>query len=194
MSRRVGVKTLARTALFTALIVVGGFIRIPIGAVPITLQTLFVLLGGALCGKRVGFFAPLIYLILGLIGLPIFSAGGGITYFLYPTFGYLLGFTFAGMIAGICKQGLARRIICNLVAVLIIHVIGVIYFYFMSNFYMQVADALYTQVANIPVYTGASVSLWQAVLTGSLIFLPIDIASAIVSAIVANKISPIINK
>jgi biotin transport system substrate-specific component len=151
-------------------------------------------LGGALCGKRVGFFAPLIYLILGLIGLPIFSAGGGITYFLYPTFGYLLGFTFAGMIAGICKQGLARRIVCNLVAVLVIHVIGVIYFYFMSNFYMQVADALYTQVANIPVYTGASVSLWQAVLTGSLIFLPIDIASAIVSAIVANKISPIINK
>ena len=59
MSRKVGVKTLARTALFTALIVVGGFIRIPIGAVPITLQTLFVLLGGALCGKRVGFLLRL---------------------------------------------------------------------------------------------------------------------------------------
>ncbi len=194
MSKKVGIKTLVRTALFTALIIVGGLVRIPVGAVPITLQTLFVLLGGALCGKIVGFLAPLIYLMLGLIGLPIFSAGGGVTYFLYPTFGYLLGFAFAGIIAGIPKQGLRKRIVCNLVGVLIIHVIGVIYFYFMANFYLQVADIFYTQVADIPVYSGATVGLWQAITMGSLVFLPIDILSAIGSAIIANKLSPMINK
>ena len=195
MSAKIRVKTLARTALFTALIVVGGFIRIPIGAVPITLQTIFVLLNGALCGKKVGFLAPLIYLLLGLVGLPIFSAGGGIAYVLYPTFGYIVGFVFAGFIAGIPKKcGVAKRIIFNLLGVSVIHVVGVLYFYFMSNAYLQVADVMYTQIANAPVYSGAEISLWQAILTGSLVFLPVDIISAIISALTAQKLYPIINK
>lgn len=194
MSKGLGVKKLAYTALFVALIVVGGFIRFPIGAVPITLQTLFVLLGGSLCGKRVGALAPIIYLALGLIGIPVFSAGGGIAYVIYPTFGYLIGFVFGGLIAGLPKSGFVKRVLFNLIAVLVVHLIGVIYFYLMSNLYLQVADAMYNMIANIPIYSGAQLSLWQAVLTGSLIFLPVDVLSAVISALIANKVSPIINK
>ena len=98
MSKRLAVKKLAYIALFTALIVVGGFVRIPVGTIPITLQTLFVLLGASLCGKTVGVLSAVVYLIIGLIGVPVFSAGGGIFYVLQPTFGYLLGFVLAGLI------------------------------------------------------------------------------------------------
>ena len=194
MSKRSGVRKLAEIALFTALIIVGGFIRFPIGAIPITLGTLFVLLGGALCGKRVGAIAPIIYLIIGLIGIPVFSAGGGITYILYPTFGYLLGFVFAGLIAGIAKKGFVKKLVCNLIGVLVIHVVGVLYFYFMSNFYLQALDLMHQTATQNPIYSGASVTLGQAIITGSLIFLPIDILSAVISALIANKLQPIINR
>lgn len=194
MSKRLGVRKLAQIALFTALIIVGGFIRFPIGAIPITLGTLFVLLGGALCGKRVGAIAPIIYLIIGLIGIPVFSAGGGITYILYPTFGYLLGFVFAGLIAGIAKKGFVKKLVCNLIGVLVIHVVGVLYFYFMSNFYLQALDLMHQTATQNPIYSGASVTLGQAIITGSLIFLPIDILSAVISALIANKLQPIINR
>lgn len=194
MSKRLGVRKLAEIALFTALIIVGGFIRFPIGAIPITLGTLFVLLGGSLCGKRVGAIAPIIYLIIGLIGIPVFSAGGGITYILYPTFGYLLGFVFAGLIAGIAKKGFVKKLVCNLIGVLVIHVVGVLYFYFMSNFYLQALDLMHQTATQNPIYSGASVTLGQAIITGSLIFLPIDILSAVISALIANKLQPIINR
>ncbi len=194
MSKRLGVRKLAEIALFTALIIVGGFIRFPIGAIPITLGTLFVLLGGALCGKIVGAIAPIIYLIIGLIGIPVFSAGGGITYILYPTFGYLLGFVFAGLIAGIAKKGFVKKLVCNLIGVLVIHVVGVLYFYFMSNFYLQALDLMHQTATQNPIYSGASVTLGQAIITGSLIFLPIDILSAVISALIASKLQPIINR
>ena len=64
-------------AFFTALIIVGSFIRIPLPPVPITLQTLFVLLAGYMGGPQVALMSVGIYLFLGAIGLPVFSGGGG---------------------------------------------------------------------------------------------------------------------
>ena len=193
MSKRIKAKWIATTAIFVVLIAVGGFIRIPIGAVPITLQTIMVLLAGGIGGKKVGFFATLIYIILGLAGVPLFSAGGGITYLLYPTFGYIFAFLIGAIIAG-CGKSIKGRILFNLIAVLVIHLIGVTYFYLMGNVFLKATDAIFTSINQNPVYTGAELSLWQAFLTGSLIFLPIDIVSAIVGAIVCEKVSKIVNK
>ena len=64
--------------LFTALIAVGAFIKIPIPVVPFTLQYLFTMLAGLLLGSRLGTLSVLSYMLLGLAGLPIFSEGGGI--------------------------------------------------------------------------------------------------------------------
>lgn len=177
MSKRLAVKKLAYIALFTALIVVGGFVRIPVGTIPITLQTLFVLLGASLCGKTVGVLSAVVYLIIGLIGVPIFSAGGGIFYVLQPTFGYLLGFVLAGLIAGVPKKGFWSRLGFNLLSIIVIHVVGVVYFYLISNLYLDI-----------------SLGLSQVILSGSIIFLPVDIISATLSAIIANKVYPIVNK
>ena len=79
------------TALFTALIAAGAFIKIPLGPVPVTLQTLFVLIAVCSLPLSLSVLSVLVYLVLGAIGLPVFTTGGGIAALLGPTGGYLLG-------------------------------------------------------------------------------------------------------
>ena len=83
---------MALTALFAALISVGGRITIPIPYVPITLQTLFTVLAGLLLGSKLGAVSSALYVLMGLLGLPVFSAGAGPAYVFHPTFGYMIGF------------------------------------------------------------------------------------------------------
>jgi biotin transport system substrate-specific component len=83
---------------FIMLTAFGAFVRIPLWftPVPITLQTFFVLLSGALLGSNLGTFTQLSYIALGIAGVPIFTgAGSGLTYLLGPTGGYLFGFLLA---------------------------------------------------------------------------------------------------
>lgn len=94
-------KRLILTALFTALIIVGSYIRFPLPPVPFTLQTLFVLLAGFLGGSRMALFSVLIYLLLGFVGLPVYSGGGGIAYLLGPTGGFLIGLIPASLLSGL---------------------------------------------------------------------------------------------
>lgn len=85
-------RQLTMTALFVALIAVGAFIRVPLPNCPFTLQILFTTLAGMVLGSRLGAASVGIYIILGLVGVPIFTSGGGPSYILQPTFGYLIGF------------------------------------------------------------------------------------------------------
>jgi len=78
--------------MFVAMIVVGAFIKIPVPIVPFTLQFLFTMLAGILLGGKDGCRAVVIYIFLGLIGLPIFAEGGGFAYIFKPSFGYIIGF------------------------------------------------------------------------------------------------------
>jgi biotin transport system substrate-specific component len=89
-------------ALFFALLTfVGANIRIPMVPVPFTLQTLFVILAGAVLGARTGALSQTIYLSLGAFGLPLFAGtAAGIAVFAGPTGGYLIGFLFAAFIVG----------------------------------------------------------------------------------------------
>ena len=84
-------KTLILAAFFTGLTAVGAFIRIPLPFVPITLQVLMVLLSGLLLSPRAALLSQAAYVLLGLSGVPVFAGGGGISYTLSPTFGYLMG-------------------------------------------------------------------------------------------------------
>lgn len=72
-------KNLMYCSLFTALIAVGAFIKIPIPVVPFTLQFLFTTLAGLLLGSKMGAVSVIAYMVLGLVGLPIFSEGGRMT-------------------------------------------------------------------------------------------------------------------
>ncbi len=90
-------------ALFAALTGVGALIAIPLPftPVPITLQTFFIFLAGALLGKYLGALSQLIYLLLGVVGLPVFAKGSsGIGALLGPSGGYLVGFIPAAFLVG----------------------------------------------------------------------------------------------
>ena len=70
-------KLIALIALFAALAAVGAFVKIPIGTVPVTLQFAFCNLAMLLLGWKWGTVSIAVYLVLGLVGVPIFTLGGG---------------------------------------------------------------------------------------------------------------------
>lgn len=85
-------QTLVLCALFCALIATGAQITIPVPYGAFTLQLLFVLLAGFLLPARDGFLTMLAYLLLGLVGAPVYAGfSGGLSSLVSPTFGFVLG-------------------------------------------------------------------------------------------------------
>ncbi len=88
-------------SLFAALTAVGAFIKVPFYPVPFTLQFLFCAYAGMLLGARKGLYSQLLYVGIGLIGVPVFANGGGLSYVFQPTFGFLIGFIIAAFVMGL---------------------------------------------------------------------------------------------
>ena len=90
--------------LGSILLAISSKIKIPFYPVPMTMQTFVVLLIGISFGWRLGVATICLYILEGIIGLPVFSGtpekGIGLAYFIGPTMGYLIGFIFAGYLAG----------------------------------------------------------------------------------------------
>lgn len=86
------------------------FVPLPFTPVPMTLQTLFVVLAGALLGPRLGAASQLAYLAMGVAGLPVFYGGSfGLAHLLGPTGGYLLAFPVTAYVAGLLARPSGRR-------------------------------------------------------------------------------------
>jgi biotin transport system substrate-specific component len=99
------IHSLVWIGLMAALLSVGGSVAIPIGPVPITLQTLFVFLAGLILGPRGAALAVLLYWVAGSLGLPVFAGGkAGLGIFLGPTGGFLLGFLPAAVFCGLFRS------------------------------------------------------------------------------------------
>jgi len=144
-------RELSLVALFAALTGIGGFIRIPIPYVPLTLQTLMVMFSGLILGGRLGALSQLVYILVGLMGIPIFAHGGGPGYVLQPTFGYLVGFVCGAYVIGTITERndpLQRSVIfVALVAgTLAIYVPGITVLYLNLNFIQQKAVSLSTVI------------------------------------------------
>ena len=141
MKRRNLIVTLTLSALFCTLICVGSFIRIPMpNMMPITLQTFFVLLTALILQTQASVIANITYIVLGLIGLPIFSGGGGLGYVLMPNFGFIIGFVIATVIMSLITEKLNNHklwqyIAISLLGIIIIYIIGILYFVFITNVY-----------------------------------------------------------
>ena len=92
-----------------ALIALGGYVSLPLGPVPISLQTFFVMTAGFVLGPTNGALAVALYLLAGLVGLPVFAGGtAGIEKLLGPTGGFLFSFVPMAMIAGIATRDRSR--------------------------------------------------------------------------------------
>ena len=140
--RREKAKDLTVCGLFSALIAVGAFIKIviPMGAdsMNFTLQWFFVLLAGLLLGSKRAFLSVSTYLLIGLMGIPVFARGGGPAYLLRPTFGFLLGFALAAYAMGkICEWMHSSKpgtwIFAATVGYVIYYGMGILYFYFITH-------------------------------------------------------------
>jgi biotin transporter BioY len=94
------VKDIVLVLGFALLTGVSAKIKMEIGAVPITMQTLTVLLSAGLLGKKRATLSQITYFLGGLIGIPWFSRGGGMIYIMSPTFGYIIGFIVATFLIG----------------------------------------------------------------------------------------------
>lgn len=144
-------------SLMAALTAVGGMIAIPVGPispVPITLQTMFVLLAGLILGPRGGAFAMVLYMTAGVLGLPVFAGGkAGLAVFLGPTGGFLLGF-----IPGAIFCGLAKRTPVRPFGVLLA--------------YCAIATAITLVLGTFQLAAVLKISLMKAVYVGVVPFLP----------------------
>lgn len=132
----------ALVAVFAALIAASSLITLA-GAVPLTLQTLGVILAGLVLGPWRGFLAVLLYIAMGLANLPVFAGGrSGLSVLAGPSAGYLLSFPFAAAIAGCVAVWAVRRsrkliflwfAVGGLLATTMTHVIGVAWWSMMPD-------------------------------------------------------------
>ncbi len=176
------VRNLILCALFVALIAVGAFLRVPVPVVPFTLQLLFTMMAGLLLGGKLGAVSVCAYIAMGLLGLPVFAEGGGFSYVLKPSFGYIIGFAvaayFTGMIANkVPNPGYRRLLLANFVGLAIVYLFGMAYYYIMSNFYL-----------------GSPIGIWPLFLYCFILAVPGDIVLCVLGALLAKRMIPALKK
>ncbi len=127
-------KEIAYLALGVALITVCAWIAVPVGSIPVTLQTFAVALVGALFGIVRGTVVVAVYLLMGLIGIPVFSSfNAGVPALMGATGGYLIGFVFSVMITGIFSAFGVRNKIAKTALVYAGAILGMAICYFFGT-------------------------------------------------------------
>jgi len=164
-------------AVFTALTCVGGFIRIPMFPVPLTLQTLFVYFSALLLGSRRAVLSQVLFLLIGLAGIPVFARGGGPAYILQPSFGYLAAFPLSVYVCGRLsqkknEQSFYRLFLACGSGVLVILGVGSLYLYVNLNYIID-----------------SSVSFSKVFVTGFLVFLPAEVLKCFVAVWIYRKLT-----
>lgn len=168
--------TLVLCALFAALSCVGAFIKIPFIPLPITLQTLFTTMAGLLLGGKRGAISIGVYIALGLLGLPVFTQGGGLGYFLKPSFGFILGFAAGAFVTGLIASRKENPSFLWLLGACfagmgVIYLIGLPYFYVITN-----------------QFTENTIGISALMVNCFLMMLPGDIAKNLVAAFLAKRL------
>ncbi|CBK74019.1 Uncharacterized conserved protein [Butyrivibrio fibrisolvens 16/4] len=183
---KITTKELTLTALFAALIVVGAFLKVdiplPLYTMHFTLQWFFVLLAGFILGKKLGTLSVVTYIAIGLAGVPVFAAGGGIGYVLRPGFGFLLGFVLAAYLIGLITDilnpvKLWQYIIPATIGLVAYYSVGAVYFYLIKN-----------------LYVGEAVSFAVVVVQYCLITVLPDFILCVIAAGFAKQLIPVLKK
>ena len=172
------IKSLARMAICTALIAVCSWLTIPF-TVPFTMQTFAVFFTVCLLGPWQGLISIAVYILLGAVGVPVFSGfRGGLDALLGPTGGYILGFLATAPITGlIMGDGKLRRLIPAMI-------LGLLACYAFGTAWFM---AVYTRK------TGA-IGLWTALGWCVFPFLLPDAAKMALAALLARRLKPILRK
>lgn len=174
-SRRLNTTDIARIAVFAAIVAVlglpGGFAVF--GAVPITAQTLGVMLAGAILGPWRGALSMLVFLALVALGLPLLSGGrGGIGVFVGPSAGYLVGWVLGAFVIGAIVHAGGRRL-TSMRTVLGLIVGGIVAVY----------------AIGIPVQSAITRLPLPVTAVQSAVFLPGDLVKVVIAAVVTMTLA-----
>ncbi len=176
-------KELLLATFFAVLTAVGGVLSIPLPLVPFTMQTFVVLMSGLMLGSKYGPLSQLLYILMGLIGLPVFAGGaGGLHLLLSPTFGFLVGFVFTSWIAGKLRfivsaaqadrkglQAVKYGLVC-LIATVGLYAVALPWFYI-----------------NMNLVTGVEISFWGTFKAALLPFIIPDAIKAAAAGVLAAR-------
>lgn len=159
----------ALIGLFIALTSVGSKIQIPGPIVPFTAQFFFAVMGGILLGAKRGAIAQLLYIALGLVGVPVFSAGAGLSYVFKPTFGYLIGFALSAWLVGLYSDRLTRShgkitflqlFLVSFAALLLVYACGVLYYLLIKGLYLNESVQIGSVLMNFVVLFLLTDTMW----------------------------------
>lgn len=161
-------KKLVYCALFAAIIGITALISIPTQPVPLNMALFAVLISGGMLGKKYGTLSVVVYIMLGIVGLPVFAGfRGGLAVLAGPTGGYIAGYIIVAFLTGlVCEKTLKAKytIPVMIVAVIICYALG---------------TAWYCYVMKSGVMSALSLCV--------LPFIPADIVKIILASIVLKK-------
>lgn len=176
-------KELTLTAILLSLLIVLSQLAVPIGPVPITLQTLAVLFIGYFLSPRSAVIATSTYLIGGLVGLPIFSNfQGGLQSVLLPAFGFILSFIPAAFFQASYLQKrdaskIKHLVIAGLINFTTTYLIGLTYMALILNSYL-----------------GSNLTFTGILMAGFIPFIPGDLLKLVIGISLAKRLLPILEQ
>jgi biotin transport system substrate-specific component len=161
------------SALFAAILVLFSFVSIPLGftPVPITLQTLAVMLAGGLLGARYGFLSMALVVVLTAIGFPLLHGAGGLSVVLGPTGGFIFMFPFAAMLIGLVLPRIRLNGPLGYIAAFVV---------------LYLFGSLLLYVSGVPwlMYKVPTLTFSKAMISACYPFLPGDAIKAVVAALI----------
>lgn len=178
--KNLSARDMVLVSMFAALAAVGALIFRWLGGaiVPFSIVPFIVVLAGCILGPKLGALSMLVYMLLGLVGVPVFEKPpfGTPAYILQPTFGFIMGFVAAAyvtgrVIKGSDSPGLARYVVATLAGMAAIYLVGLPYLYLILNFYM-----------------GKSFPVWEVLKIGFIPFVGWDVVKAVVAAGLARAV------
>ncbi len=176
---KLSAKEISLAAMFAALAAVAAALfRFGAPVVPFSLVPFVAVLAGMLLGPRLGALSMSVYVLMGLLGLPVFEKPpfGGPAYILQPTFGFLLGFVLGACITGLLMPkkgdpGIPRYILASVGGVLGVYLAGLPYLYIILNFYL-----------------GNAVPVLKVIQLGFLPFIALDLVKAVFASFLARAV------
>lgn len=164
------------TAFFATLTAVLTQIAIPIGPVPITLGTFSVFLAGALLGAKLGAVSQAIYVLLGIVGVPVFTSfRAGVGVLLGPTGGYLWGYILAAGLIGFIVKRFGNNIYVLALA-------------------MLAGYCAYTFTGTCWYVYSMETGVAEALMVCVVPFIPGDVLKIVLAVILARRLNPVLQK
>lgn len=174
------IKSMVLISTFAVLTAVGARLTVPLPVIPFTLQTLFAMLAGLVLGPKKGAASQLLYMAMGLAGIPVFTSVCGPAALFSPSFGYIVGFSLCALIGGMLrdyfrkKRGEATRaalFASALAGVAATYTVGVAYLYAALNVW------------------GGGATFFKVLSIGFLTTAPGDVIKAVVAAEIARRLA-----